>query len=70
MERNDDTLRRTMSGNLYRVKGYVMVSFDEYVKAIDVDEADDIVEEMIIDNYYYDGEVRVVVDEVIIQEED
>lgn len=40
---NDDTLRRTMIGKNYNVKGYIIIPFSKNVKALDEDEAEDIV---------------------------
>ena len=41
--KNDDTLRRTMIGKNYKVKGYVVTPYELTVKALDEDEAEDIV---------------------------
>ena len=40
---NDDTLRRTMIGKRYTVKGYVVTPYELTVKALDEDEAEEIV---------------------------
>lgn len=44
---NDDTLRRTMIGKNYKVKGYVITPYELTVKALDEDEAEEIVREKI-----------------------
>lgn len=44
---NDDTLRRTMIGKRYAVKGYVITPYELTVKALDEDEAEEIVREKI-----------------------
>ena len=44
---NDDTLRRTMIGKNYKVKGYVVTPYELTVKALDEDEAEEIVREKI-----------------------
>ena len=38
---NDDTLRRTMIGKNYKVKGYVITPYELTVKALDEDEAEE-----------------------------
>lgn len=44
---NDDTLRRTMIGNNYNVKGYIITPYELTVKALDEDEAEEIAREVI-----------------------
>ena len=44
---NDDTLRRTMIGKNYKVKGYVITPYELTVKALDEDEAEEIAREKI-----------------------
>ena len=44
---NDDTLRRTMVGKNYNVKRYVITPYELTVKALDEDEAEEIVREKI-----------------------
>ena len=44
---NDDTLRRTMIGKNYIVKGYIIIPFSKNVKALDEDEAEEIAREVI-----------------------
>ena len=44
---NDYTLRRTMAGKIYTVKGYVITPYELTVKALDEDEAEEIVREKI-----------------------
>ena len=44
---NDDILRRTMIGKNYNVKGYVITPYELTVKALDEDEAEEIVREKI-----------------------
>lgn len=44
---NDDTLRRTMIGKRYTVKGYVVTPYELTVKALDEDEAEDFAREEI-----------------------
>ena len=44
---NDDTLRRTMAGKIYTLKGYVITPYELTVKALDEDEAEEIVREKI-----------------------
>lgn len=44
---NDDTLRRTMIGKNYIVKGYVIIPYELTVKALDEDEAEDFAREEI-----------------------
>ena len=43
----DDTLRRTINGKNYTVKGYVITPYELTVKALDEDEAEEIVREKI-----------------------
>lgn len=43
----DDTLRRTINGKNYTVKGYVITPYEITVKALDEDEAEEIVREKI-----------------------
>lgn len=45
--KNDDTLRRTMIGKSYTVKGYVVTPYELTVKALDEDEAEEFVREVI-----------------------
>lgn len=42
---NDDTLRRTMIGKNYKVKGYVITPYELTVKALDEDEAEEFARE-------------------------
>ena len=58
---NDDTLRRTMIGKRYTVKGYVVTPYELTVKALDEDEAEDFAREEIS---LSEGE-RIEVEEVI-----
>ena len=44
---NDHALRRTMVGKIYAVKGYVITPYELTVKALDEDEAEEIVREKI-----------------------
>ena len=44
---NDYTLRRTMAGKIYTVKGYVITPYELTVKALNEDEAEEIVREKI-----------------------
>ena len=44
---NDDTLRRTMVGKIYTVKGYVITPYESTVKALDEDEAEEFAREKI-----------------------
>ena len=44
---NDDTLRRTIIGKRYKVKGYVITPYELTVKALDEDEAEDFAREVI-----------------------
>ena len=44
---NDYTLRRTMAGKIYTVKGYVITPYELTVKALDEDEAEEIAREVI-----------------------
>ena len=43
----DDTLRRTINGKNYTVKGYVITTYELTVKALDEDEAEEIAREVI-----------------------
>ena len=43
----DDTLRRTINGKNYTVKGYVITPYELTVKALDEDEAGEIAREVI-----------------------
>lgn len=43
----DDTLRRTINGKNYTVKGYVITPYELTVKALDEDEAEEIAREVI-----------------------
>ena len=58
---NDDTLRRTMIGKNYTVKGYVITPYEITVKALDEDEAEDFAREKVD---LSDGE-RMEVEEVM-----
>ena len=58
---NDDTLRRTMIGKNYKVKGYVITPYELIVKALDEDEAEEFAREEIS---LSDGE-RIEVEEVM-----
>ena len=58
---NDDTLRRTMIGKNYKVKGYVITPYELTVKALDEDEAEEFAREEIS---LSDGE-RIEVEEVM-----
>lgn len=58
---NDDTLRRTMIGKNYIVKGYVITPYELIVKALDEDEAEEFAREEIS---LSDGE-RIEVEEVM-----
>lgn len=62
----DEALRRTLSGNLYRVKGYVIVPYELEVKALDEEEAEDFV----IEEISLEHDEKIVVEEVIIQEDE
>ena len=44
---NDYTLRRTMDGKIYTVKGYVITPYELTVKALDEDEAEEFTREKI-----------------------
>ena len=44
---NDYTLRRTIAGKIYTVKGYVITPYELTVKALDEDEAEDFAREEI-----------------------
>ena len=44
---NDYTLRRTMAGKIYTVKGYVITPYELTVKALDEDEAEEFTREKI-----------------------
>ena len=44
---NDDTLKRTMIGKIYTVKGYVITPYELAVKALDEDEAEEFAREKI-----------------------
>ena len=59
--KNDDTLRRTMIGKNYKVKGYVITPYELTVKALDEDEAEEFAREEIS---LSDGE-RIEVEEVM-----
>lgn len=67
MERNDDTLRRTMRGKRYKVKGYVVIPFNRVVKAIDEDDAEDIVYNQLKEEeeVFSLDEVKVEIEEVM-----
>ena len=54
---NDDTLRRTMVGKSYKVKGYVITPYELAVKALDEDEAEEFAREKIS---LSDGEIMEV----------
>ena len=54
---NDDTLRRTMIGKNYNVKGYVITPYELTVKALDEDEAEEFAREKIS---LSDGEIMEV----------
>lgn len=54
---NDDTLRRTMVGKIYTVKGYVITPYELTVKALDEDEAEEFAREKIS---LSDGEIMEV----------
>ena len=43
----DDTLRRTINGKNYTVRGYVITPYELTVKALDEDEAEEIAREVI-----------------------
>ena len=43
----DDTLRRTINGKNYTVKGYVITPYELTVKALDEDETEEIAREVI-----------------------
>ena len=43
----DDTLRRTINGKNYTVKGYVITPYELTVKALDEDEAEEFTREKI-----------------------
>ena len=43
----DDTLRRTINGKNYTVKGYVITPYELTVKALDEDEAEEFAREKI-----------------------
>ncbi|AWY02915.1 hypothetical protein [Staphylococcus phage VB-SauS-SA2] len=58
---NNDTLRRTMIGKNYNVKGYVITPYELTVKALDEDEAEEFAREVIS---LSDGE-RIEVEEVM-----
>ena len=58
---NDDTLRRTMIGKRYTVKGYVVTPYELTVKALDEDEA----EEFAIEKMSLSEDERIEIDEVI-----
>lgn len=45
---NDDTLKRTMTGRNYTVKGYVITPYELTVKALDEDEAEDFAREEVV----------------------
>lgn len=69
----DEALRRTLSGNLYRVKGYIQVPFEITVSAIDQDDAEELVDEIVRENkdrLIIRDEEKVEIDEVIIQEDE
>ena len=55
--KNDDTLRRTMIGKNYKVKGYVVTPYKLTVKAFDEDEAEEFAREKIS---LSDGEIMEV----------
>lgn len=59
--RYDDTLRRTMAGKNYTVKGYIVTPYELTVKALDEDEAEDFARERVD---LSDGE-RMEVEEVM-----
>lgn len=61
----DDALRRTLSGSLYRVKGYMLVPFDLELKAIDEDDA----EELALKKLDAEDNVKVEIEEVIEEDE-
>ena len=44
---NDDTMKRTMRGKNYTVKGYIITPYEISVKALDEDEAEEIAREVI-----------------------
>ena len=58
---NDDTLRRTMIGKNYKVKGYVVTPYELTVKALDEDEA----EEFAIEKMSLSEDERMEIEEVI-----
>ena len=58
---NDDTLKRTMIGKSYNVKGYIITPYELTVKALDEDEAEEFAREEIS---LSDGE-RIEVEEVM-----
>ncbi len=58
---NDDTLRRTMIGKNYNVKGYIIIPYELTVKALDEDEA----EEIAIEKMSLSEDERIEIDEVI-----
>ena len=53
----DDTLRRTINGKNYNVKGYVITPYELTVKALDEDEAEEFAREKIS---LSDGEIMEV----------
>ncbi|HIS60667.1 MAG TPA: hypothetical protein IAC14_00205 [Candidatus Scybalomonas excrementigallinarum] len=57
----DDTLRRTMAGKKYTVKGYVVTPYELIVKALDEDEAEEFAREEVV---LSDGE-RMEVEEIM-----
>ena len=62
---NDDTLRRTMVGKNYNVKGYVITPYELTVKALDEDEAEEIAREKISLSVGETMEVEEIMEELL-----
>lgn len=62
---NDDTLRRTMVGKSYKVKGYVIAPYELTVKALDEDEAEEFAREKISLSVGETMEVEEIMEELL-----
>lgn len=60
----DDSLRRTLSGSLYRVKGNITIPFEIFIKALNHEDAEEIAELIVgLDDMDLDNQ-KVSIDEV------
>lgn len=65
--RNGELLQRTLRGHNYNVKGYITIPFSKSVKAIDEDEAEDMVYQYIEveDGEFEKTKTKIEIDEII-----